>query len=240
MTYNVHGCVGLDLRLDPERTASLIERFSPDVVALQELYVGHERSGGLDQAAWLAARLDMDFVFGSARESDTGGRYGNAVLSRHKLRLVRAESLPQSMPRLERRAALRVGIETSWGELDVVNTHLGLEPSERRLQTHALVADWLSHVDATSLSVLCGDFNATPLSAVYAAVTALMRDAQRSNRFTRLTRATWPSFAPFLRLDHVFVSPALGVTSCVVPRGRGQRMASDHLPVIADLTLARP
>ena len=237
MTYNVHGCVGMDRRLDPERIASVIEEISPDVVALQELYVGHARSGGLDQAAWLSTRLGMNFVFGSARGTDDAGRYGNAVLSRRKLRLVRAASLPQSQPVMEKRAALRVGIETSWGEVDVVNTHLGLAPSERRIQTHSLIGDWLSHVGSASLSVLCGDFNATPLSQVYRTVTTLMRDAQRSSRFTK---TTWPSFAPFLRLDHVFVSPGIAVTACRVPTGKATRMASDHLPVVADLTKASP
>jgi len=237
MTYNVHGCVGMDRRLDPERIASVIEAISPDVVALQELYVGHARSGGLDQAAWLSTRLGMNFVFGSARGTDDTGRYGNAVLSRRALRLVRAESLPQSWPIAEKRAALRVVVESPWGEVDVVNTHLGLDPSERRIQTHSLVRDWLSHVEAETLAVLCGDFNATPLSKVYRTVTALLRDAQRSSRFTR---TTWPSFAPFLRLDHVFVSSGLTVTACRVPTGRAYWMASDHLPVVADVRKASP
>lgn len=237
VTYNVHGCVGMDRRLDPERIASVLEALAPDVVALQELYVGHARSGGLDQAAWLSTRLGMNFVFGSARGTDDTGRYGNAVLSRRKLRLVRAESLPQSRPIVEKRAALRVGVETAWGEVDVVNTHLGLDPGERRIQTHSLVRDWLSHVGGASLSVLCGDFNATPLSQVYRRVTALLHDAQRASRFTQ---TTWPSFAPFLRLDHVFVSSAIAVTACRVPTGRAIRMASDHLPVVADLTRASP
>lgn len=237
MTYNVHGCIGMDRRLDPERTASVIESIAPDVVALQELYVGHTRSGGLDQAAWLAARLGMSFVFGSARGTDTAGRYGNAVLSRRKLRLVRAEPLPQSLPVMEKRAALRVGVETPWGEVDVVNTHLGLDPSERRIQTHSLIQDWLSHVGTASLSVLCGDFNATPLSQVYRTVTTLLRDAQNASRFRMMT---WPSFVPFLRLDHVFVSPGLAVASCRVPAGRTTRMASDHLPVVADIMKASP
>jgi endonuclease/exonuclease/phosphatase family metal-dependent hydrolase len=234
MTYNVHGCIGVDRRLDPERVASVIESMAPDVVALQELYVEHTRSGGLDQAAWLAARLGMTFVFGAARD-EGGGRYGNAVLSRHELRLVRAETLPQPLPLLERRAALRVAIETPWGELDLVNTHLGLKPIERTLQVQSLIGDWLAHVDSTSLSVLCGDFNATPLSAAYRAVTELLRDAQRASRFRKMT---WPSFAPILRLDHVFVSHALDVRRCLVPSGRATRMASDHLPVVADVTPA--
>src|SRR5690606_25634562 len=40
MTYNVHSCIGMDGKLDPERIARVIARARPDVVALQELDVG--------------------------------------------------------------------------------------------------------------------------------------------------------------------------------------------------------
>ena len=50
MTYNTHGCVGTDGSCQPERIAEVIRRFSPDVVALQEVDVGQPRSGSLDQA----------------------------------------------------------------------------------------------------------------------------------------------------------------------------------------------
>ncbi len=48
MTYNVHGCIGMDGKLSPERIARVIARYSPDVVALQELDVGRTRSDGVD------------------------------------------------------------------------------------------------------------------------------------------------------------------------------------------------
>jgi endonuclease/exonuclease/phosphatase (EEP) superfamily protein YafD len=39
----------------------------------------------------------------------------------------------------------------------------------------------------------------------------------------------------FLRIDHVLLSPEIGVADCFV----GQKEASDHRPVIADLLLQR-
>src|SRR4029453_6519769 len=94
MTYNTRACVGSDRRLNPERVARVIEALAPDIVALQELDVGRTRSAGSDQPAWLAARLGMQFDFCSARECD-GGRYGNAILSRHPLTQVRHGCLPR-------------------------------------------------------------------------------------------------------------------------------------------------
>ncbi|CAN5259585.1 hypothetical protein BH09PSE2_BH09PSE2_17080 [soil metagenome] len=54
MTYNVHGCVGGDRKLDVGRIAAVIAREEPDVVALQELDVGRARSQRVDQAAAIA------------------------------------------------------------------------------------------------------------------------------------------------------------------------------------------
>ncbi len=235
MTYNVHGCVGSDLRFDPERVAKVIARASPDVVALQELFVEHPRRRNLHQAAWLAERLDMSFEFGSARDFEGGGHYGNAVLSRHPLRALRAESLPRLLPALEPRAALHVQLRTSWGEIDLLNTHLGLRRLERSLQTRALVEEWLSHVTTRSTSILCGDLNAVPGSSVYATFTRLLKDAELSEH-GRPAAKTWPALFPLVRLDHVFVAGGLEVVGWNVPRSLAERFASDHLPVVVDVT----
>ncbi|MBP9865738.1 MAG: hypothetical protein KBC91_04970, partial [Candidatus Omnitrophica bacterium] len=50
LTYNVHGCVGLDGKNSPERIARVIARQGADVVAMQELDVGRHRSGNIHQA----------------------------------------------------------------------------------------------------------------------------------------------------------------------------------------------
>ena len=48
---------------------------------------------------------------------------------------------------------------------------------------------------------------------------------------------TWPSILPVLRLDHIFVSPEIGVVDVRVPRNHLTRIASDHLPIVTDLLL---
>ena len=86
MTYNTHASVGSDGSCRPERIAEVIRRYSPDVVALQEVDVGQRRSGGHDQARVLAELTDLSAHFTSAREAG-GGRYGNAILTRHPYEL---------------------------------------------------------------------------------------------------------------------------------------------------------
>jgi endonuclease/exonuclease/phosphatase family metal-dependent hydrolase len=238
MTYNVHGCIGSDLRFLPERVARVIESVGADIVALQEIYVEHPRSKHLHQAAWLAGRLGMHFEFGAARNMEGGGRYGNAVLSRHSLRVVRAEALPRLTPRREPRAALRVEVTTPLGVLDIVNTHLGLRPRERILQTTALATDWLSHVTPDSASILCGDLNAVPGSSVYETFARILTDAELAFGTSKPAK-TWPALFPFMRLDHVFVGHGLRVVAWCVPSSHVERVASDHLPVVVDIVSGR-
>ena len=50
-------------------------------------------------------------------------------------------------------------------------------------------------------------------------------------------RNTFPSRFPLVRIDHVFHSPDVNVRRVVVPRTRWTRVASDHLPVVVEVSL---
>ncbi|MBL28883.1 MAG: endonuclease [Rhodospirillaceae bacterium] len=238
MTYNVHSCIGMDGRRSPERVARLIARYHPDVVALQELDVGRARTGGIDQAEAIAQALSMTYHFHPTIHVEEE-RYGDAVLSHLPMRLVKAGMLPglRHRPRLEPRGAVWVAVEVAGREVQVINTHLGLWPEERRHQIVALTGDgWLGHDDCREPIVLCGDFNAGPRSFTYRTATRTLRDAQTAAHGSAPAN-TWFSTRPTARIDHVFVSPSLAVESVEVPRMGLARSASDHLPVIVDLWL---
>jgi endonuclease/exonuclease/phosphatase family metal-dependent hydrolase len=68
MTYNMHSGRGTDDRYDLGRVADVIGSYNPDIVALQEVDVGRLRSGSVDQASELGARLGMDMHFAPAIE----------------------------------------------------------------------------------------------------------------------------------------------------------------------------
>src|SRR4051812_38976240 len=63
MTYNVHGCAGMDGRVSPRRVARAIRSEMPDIVALQEVDFGRRRSRAEDQAAIIAYELGLQAVF---------------------------------------------------------------------------------------------------------------------------------------------------------------------------------
>lgn len=238
MTYNVHGCVGVDGRLDEMRIAEVIASLEPDVVALQELDVERQRSRGLHQARYLAEHLKMDFHFHPAL-TQLSEQYGDAVLSKLPMSLIRQGKLPTSNSRLafEPRGALLVQLDVGGDWVHLLNTHLGLSWSERLAQIQALLGpSWAEGLIHEHPFILCGDLNAFPGSLVYRTITRRLRDVQRWSLRTR-PRATFPSRWPVIRLDYIFMNARLIVRKVIVPNNALTQAASDHLPVVADLVL---
>lgn len=236
ITYNVHSCIGMDGKLSPERIARVIARYRPDVVALQELDVGRARTEGMDQVHLIARYLEMDFHFHPALHIEEE-RYGDAILTHLPMRLVKAGMLPglPGKPYLEPRGALWVAIDVDGAELQVLNTHLGLLPRERRAQVEALLGpDWLGHPDCRAPVALCGDFNALPASKVYRRLRTRLNDAQIELDSHR-PRSTFFGRFPTARIDHVFVDLEIEVLDIEVPDSELVRVASDHLPLIVEM-----
>ncbi|NHA15408.1 endonuclease/exonuclease/phosphatase family protein [Thioalkalivibrio sp. XN279] len=241
MTYNVHSCVGMDGKLDPERIARVIARARPDVVALQELDVGRQRTGSMDQAQLIAHHLEMEFHFHPAMHLEEE-RYGDAVLTHLPMRLVKAGALPglDDKPRLEPRGALWVAVEAHGQEVQVINTHLGLLRRERLAQVETLLGDqWLGDARCRPPVVFCGDLNAVPTSRVCRRLGEHFEDAQVVARAHR-PRSTYASRAPGLRIDHVYVTPGTEVRAVEVPDSELARVASDHLPLVVELVVTPP
>ncbi len=236
LTYNVHRCIGLDRRIDPDRIARIIASLDPDVAALQELDVGRRRSGRIDQPRRIGEILRMESHFHSTiRHAD--GASGTAVFSRWPMRRVRSDLLPTLSDRkLENRGALWVSVHVGTRPLQVVNTHLGLTRGERRLQALALLGpSWLSHPACAEPRVLLGDFNMTSRGEETTCFDGVCVRARwhESGRPPR----TWPSLFPLLSLDHVFFSADVRLRSLRTARDRTTRWASDHLPVLAEIDI---
>lgn len=241
MTYNVHSCVGMDGKLDAERIARVIARARPDVVALQELDVGRIRSLGMDQAHLIAHYLEMDFHFHPAMHIEEE-RYGDAILTHLPMRLIKADILPglPGKPGLEPRGALWVAIDLHGKEVNIINTHLGLYPSERLAQVEALLSgDWLANEKCHGPVILCGDFNALPSSPVCRSLSGRLNDVQTVTRKHR-PKGTFSGRFPAVRIDHIFIGPELEVSGIEIPSWEMARLASDHLPLVAELIVPDP
>jgi endonuclease/exonuclease/phosphatase family metal-dependent hydrolase len=231
LTYNVHSFVGADHVYDPERTARVIESARPDVVALQEVDFGRGPRAEHSAVERLAARLGMRCHFTYTRDG-ARGHFGNAVLTPHSLELIAEGTLPRK--RDEARAVQWLKIRSEGFVVHLMNTHLSVSFRERHAQTSALLgAEWALRASTNLPLVVCGDFNASPLSPVYRKLRRDLKDAQCG----KTRHATWPSRLPLLRIDHIFVSPEIVVREAGVMSDRLARLASDHLPLVAELEL---
>ncbi len=81
LCYNIHHGRGTDEKVDIERLAKVIESAAPDLVSLQEVDSGVNRSHQINEPEKLGALCKLQPVFGNNIRYD-GGDYGNAILSR--------------------------------------------------------------------------------------------------------------------------------------------------------------
>ncbi len=238
MTYNVHSCIGMDGKLSPDRIARVIARHDPDVIALQELDVGRLRTNGMDQAKIIAELLDMNYHFHPVRMIEEE-LYGNAILSRTPLKIIDAGSLPRAFDNFcfEPRGALWAEIEYLDTRIQLINTHLSFWAHEQKKQAESLCGPhWLSNPACDGNVILCGDFNAFPGSKVCQSIQKHLQDVQQKLDSHKPLN-TWFGHFPVGRIDHIFVNQKIKVIKVEVPSSRLEKMASDHLPLIAELRI---
>jgi endonuclease/exonuclease/phosphatase family metal-dependent hydrolase len=234
-TYNIHHGVGVDNLLDLERIAREVEVTDAQVVGLQEVdRHWSERSAFVDQATWLADRLDMHVVFGANLDLDpaTGRtdrrRYGTAILSQYKIRSWTNTLLPRPLGG-EQRGLLEVLIKVRGVNVRVFNTHLQHDSQVERLAQVAQIRSIVAQ--ARESVVLLGDLNATPESAEIGAITEDLADAWVQAGVG--PGYTYDAESPHARIDYVLTSEGVVARTAAVVATDG----SDHLPVVADLAV---
>ncbi len=239
MTYNIHSCRGLDGKIRPERIARVINHFDPDIVAVQEIDSHRQRSGSHDQAQLIADHLRMSHVF-QAMFDEEEERYGIAIFSKYPFKVLKAAHLTAANRRFfrEARGAIWVQLEFEGRRpFHLINTHFGLGRDEKRRQADEILGkSWLGNIPANEPVILCGDFNSGPRSKPYRKLQTRLRDVQHAAA-NHQPRSTFVSLKPFMRIDHIFVSPHFRVDRVELPDTPTAVIASDHLPLCAELTL---
>lgn len=151
-----------------------LSELSPDVLGLQEALrlIPDEHnlptpSPGNCQACEIADGLGYNVAYGIAADYSGGLKFGNALLTRHKILDSRTFRLPGADSG-ETRSLLYALLETPWGRQPVFVTHLNwkLHHGFVRLKQVIYVAERifvLAPVEADFLPpILMGDFNAAP------------------------------------------------------------------------------
>jgi endonuclease/exonuclease/phosphatase family metal-dependent hydrolase len=226
-TYNIHRCRGLDGRTNPARIAEVIERTGADIVALQEVIGAGPRSAG--QAEEIGARLGMGWVMAPARTL-RGHQFGNVVLSRFPVFHHAQHDL--TWKTCEPRCCQRADIAVSGGTLHLYNVHLGTAVRERHYQAGRL-GTLVLDTRVPAPKVVLGDFNEWLRGPVTEVLSARLRSIDLGQHLQR--RRTYPGVFPVLHLDHIYYEGDVHVLGLDLPRTRRSLMASDHLPLVAEL-----
>jgi endonuclease/exonuclease/phosphatase family metal-dependent hydrolase len=217
-TYNVHRSIGTDGIHDVARTAAVIRDTGAAVLALQEVETHR------DDPDALARSTGMTPLPGHTITS-TESTYGNLILT--KLEVESSKSIDLSWERREPRGVIDARLRTPTGlRIRCLATHLGLAKRERiyqhRLLHTLLQSDWQGP------TLLLGDFNEWhPFASAIRILDGLLGKAR--------PRRSFPSRLPLLPLDRIWVHPSSMLSSIHTHHSRIARLASDHLPVVAEL-----
>jgi len=214
MSYNVHG-------LSDDRAAliELVRELAPDVLVVQE---APRRFRWRHKCAALADDAGMVVAAGGLPA------LGNLVLVslRVKVHETWCVRFPLTPGRHLRGAAFVRG-SVRGGRFTVSGSHLATDPAERPGQA----ALWKDALDAIEGPVIAaGDLNEGPGGGAWRTV----EDGLVSSAAGRFT---YPATLPARLIDGLFVTPDITIEKYEVVESDLARRASDHLPVLADLTL---
>lgn len=232
MSYNIHHAEGLDGRLDVERIAKVITDAKADIVGLQEVDRGVERTHKRDLPAELAKLTGLHVHF-EKNIDHQGGEYGNATLSRFPI--IHAKNTHYKMVRPgERRGLLQLTLDVHGREVLFLNTHLevGRDESQRLASAEEIVAIVAAAEQRQLPVILVGDFNAVPESRTITHLKTALTDTWE--RVGRGGGFTIPVRNPTRRIDFIFITPKT-VTPLAMSVLASE--ASDHLPIVAELRL---
>jgi endonuclease/exonuclease/phosphatase family metal-dependent hydrolase len=229
-TYNIHRCRGLDRRVLPSRIADVLREIDADVIALQEV-VGAGPTGS-GQAEEIGAALGMGWVMAPVRHL-RNHLFGNVVMSRFPI--VQHGQYDLSWRTCEARGCQRADLDLGEGRLHVYNVHLGTAVLERRYQAPRL-ASFVHDHRVAGPKIILGDFNEWMRGLATRTLSSLFESVDIRSHLKR--RRTYPGLFPVVHLDHIYYEGHVEVGSVELPRSRRALIASDHLPLVANLRIA--
>jgi endonuclease/exonuclease/phosphatase family metal-dependent hydrolase len=235
VTYNVHRCRGLDGRTRPARIVEVLREVSADIIALQEVVSREDGNAEGNQARYIAETLGVNYLLGENRKL-RGAAYGNVVLSRYPIRVVKNYDL--SIEGYERRGCLHIDVAVDEAVVHVFNVHLGTDFLERRHQGRRLAdVEILRQAGLTGPRLLLGDFNEWTPGLTTRLLGSHLKSVDIKKHLRR--RRTYPGVLPFMHLDHIYHDDTLELEALKLHRTRKALVASDHLPLIADFRLVK-
>ncbi|HNY64870.1 MAG TPA: endonuclease/exonuclease/phosphatase family protein [Deltaproteobacteria bacterium] len=200
--------------------AGMISGF--DMVGLLELDSGSLRSGFVNHAEFLAKEARFPHWYEKInRQWGRVACHSMGLLTRYPPNEISRHNLPALVPG---RGALKVCFGNQDDPLVLVLAHLSLSRNARLAQMEFVsgLIKGYNHV------VIMGDLNCGYSSRE---LSLLLREANLCMPYANLS--TYPSWNPRKHLDHILVSPTIGIESVSVP----SYPYSDHLPIAMEISV---
>jgi len=161
-----------------------------------------------------------------------GHLFGNVTLSRFPIR--HHTQFDLTWKTCEPRNAQRAELVVAGQALHIYNVHLGTALLERRYQAQRLTS-FVHDRRIVGPKIVLGDFNEwlRGRAMATAILTARLKSIDLYPFIGR--RRTYPGIVPLLHLDHIYYEGQVDVRHVELPRSRTSLVASDHLPLVADL-----
>lgn len=224
MSYNIRGGMGMDDVRNYQRTADVINKVCPDVVAVQEVDSVTGRSGQSDVLRILGEKTLMYPSYAPAIDFD-GGKYGIGMLSKEKP--VSARYLP-----LPGREEARVLLIVEFERYIYCCTHLSLTEEDRLASLDIIRRE---AAKANKPLFIAGDLNAHPDSEE---IKGLQQDFVI---LSNMKLPTFPADKPDETIDYIAAyakdTTAFTRLSATVI---DEPAASDHRPIVTDIVFKQP
>lgn len=230
MTFNIQHCHAWNEgRINIPLFAKTIRRLRADVCGLNEVRGKGPIGGYTDQVGKIKRRLWYRGVFGEAIKVRGTSPYGNAIVSRKKIREWEVIHISDECARgesshFEHRAVLRTVIRENKKDITFLVCHMGLSVAERRCAVKT-ICDILDCTDTPV--ILMGDFNTTPDAEELCPIYERMSDTDALAEDPGAP--TFASYEPKTKIDYIFYRGLKCTSVQTVPE-----VVSDHFPIIAD------
>ena len=242
VSYNIRHGLGLDNKIDFARLGTVIKSVMPDVVAVQEVDSSTTRANYTYGLGLIAKQIGYVDTYGPCIPYQTG-KYGVGILSK------KAPIRPRQVP-LPGASEARTLLITEFDNYVFACTHLSLEESER-IASIDIIEKMAQSFDKPFL--IAGDWNDYPKSAFMKAM------RERFQILTNEKENTFPADKPGHCIDYIAIykkpsrrnlpnrvsdksySAYINETAVVNMNAViNEPVASDHRPVMVDITLPTP
>ena len=226
MSFNIQHCLNfITQEIDYDLIADTIKKCGADIIGLQEV---RNKSWARDykaQAKIIAKKLGFHYYFAEAIRFNGKDPYGNALISRYPIKSAETILIPDPQVKkydgyYETRCLLKATIDVGDG-LNVLVSHFGLNPDEHENAVETVISNV-----ATERCVLMGDFNMQHDNPILDPIMQKLYDT--ANKFSS-PKLSFPSDVPTVKIDYIFTSKDLVVSSADIP----EIVSSDHRSHIA-------